>query len=133
MCVLVVLNTLTMDAAFFYPPPGGYPPEGQVLLLRLERGRERTRPPPAGVVPSVSGPLQSASAAIPGSSSSHSFGAAFSPRPLHTGIKKSQSQKELTLFYSRERTRTSDLRVMSPTSCQLLYPASLWLRIYIES
>ena len=27
-------------------------------------------------------------------------------------------------FYSRSRTRTYDLRVMSPTSCQLLYPAS---------
>ncbi len=26
--------------------------------------------------------------------------------------------------YSRGRTRTSDLRVMSPTSCQLLYPAA---------
>ena len=127
MCVFVVLNTLTMDAAFFYPPPGGYPPEGQVLLLRLERGRERTRPPPAGVVPSVSGPLQSASAAILGSSSSHSFGAAFSPRPLHTGIKKSQSQKELTLFYSRERTRTSDLRVMSRGGVFIIGYLSLYI------
>jgi hypothetical protein len=29
-----------------------------------------------------------------------------------------------TRTYSRGRTRTCDLRVMSPTSCQLLYPAS---------
>ena len=28
------------------------------------------------------------------------------------------------LYFSRGRTRTCDLRVMSPTSCQLLYPAS---------
>ena len=27
---------------------------------------------------------------------------------------------------SRGRTRTYDLRVMSPTSCQLLYPASMF-------
>ena len=31
----------------------------------------------------------------------------------------------LVLFGSGERTRTSDLRVMSPTSYQLLYPAML--------
>ena len=34
------------------------------------------------------------------------------------------------LFSSGERTRTSDLRVMSPTSYQLLYPAMLGLQIY---
>ena len=30
----------------------------------------------------------------------------------------------LTPYYSRGRTRTYDPRVMSPMSCQLLYPAS---------
>ncbi len=42
-----------------------------------------------------------------------------SPPPLQ---KKGETVKFL-LLSSGGRTRTSDLRVMSPTSCQLLYPA----------
>ena len=41
------------------------------------------------------------------------------PPPLQ---KRGETVKFL-LFSSGGRTRTSDLRVMSPTSCQLLYPA----------
>lgn len=42
-----------------------------------------------------------------------------SPSPCGNGL-------PLFKRFSRGRTRTCDLRVMSPTSCQLLYPASLW-------
>ena len=50
---------------------------------------------------------------------------------IHKGVQCPQeiavSQKKPPDFsdglYSRDRTRTCDLRVMSPTSCQLLYPA----------
>ena len=45
--------------------------------------------------------------------------------------KKKRSRRSATFsFFSRGRTRTYDLRVMSPTSCQLLYPASMLGRIY---
>ena len=44
-----------------------------------------------------------------------------SPPPPAT-IKKRKSKSDF-LYGSGGRTRTSDLRVMSPTSCQLLYPA----------
>ena len=43
---------------------------------------------------------------------------------LHRKRKTGQVLR-LVLFSSGERTRTSDLRVMSPTSYQLLYPAVL--------
>ena len=39
------------------------------------------------------------------------------------GSKKRGQILRLVLYGSGGRTRTSDLRVMSPTSCQLLYPA----------
>ncbi len=40
--------------------------------------------------------------------------------------RKPKSRTSLdTAYFSRGRTRTCDLRVMSPTSCQLLYPASV--------
>ena len=50
---------------------------------------------------------------------------------IHNGVQCPQEigvgQKKPPDFsdglYSRDRTRTCDLRVMSPTSCQLLYPA----------
>ena len=41
--------------------------------------------------------------------------------PFHSGIAFIIKAKQKS---SRGRTRTSDLRVMSPTSCQLLYPAA---------
>ena len=41
-------------------------------------------------------------------------------------IKNKPTDKRLVCFFSSGgRTRTSDLRVMSPTSCQLLYSAVL--------
>ena len=42
--------------------------------------------------------------------------------PPPATIKKRKSDLDF-LYGSGGRTRTSDLRVMSPTSCQLLYPA----------
>lgn len=45
--------------------------------------------------------------------------------------KKATLSRDL-LCFSRGRTRTYDLRVMSPTSCQLLYPASMLRKIYIK-
>ncbi len=39
------------------------------------------------------------------------------------GAKKQGTELSFGPFGSGRRTRTSDLRVMSPTSCQLLYPA----------
>ena len=45
-----------------------------------------------------------------------------SRRPTPATTKKGETVKFL-LLSSGGRTRTSDLRVMSPTSCQLLYPA----------
>ena len=45
-----------------------------------------------------------------------------SPTPV---LKKKPFLAERFSWFSRGRTRTYDLRVMSPTSCQLLYPASM--------
>ena len=42
--------------------------------------------------------------------------------PPPATIKKEETLSDF-LYGSGGRTRTSDLRVMSPTSCQLLYPA----------
>ena len=42
--------------------------------------------------------------------------------PPPATIKKEETLLDF-LYGSGGRTRTSDLRVMSPTSCQLLYPA----------
>ena len=47
---------------------------------------------------------------------------------LPGSIKKSQGPKSLGLPSSGGRTRTYDLRVMSPTSYQLLHPAILWCK-----
>ena len=45
---------------------------------------------------------------------------------IATGQRESPETVEISgLFGCGERTRTSDLRVMSPTSYQLLYPAML--------
>ena len=41
------------------------------------------------------------------------------------GHKKQGQRRDVVLFGSGRRTRTTDLRVMSPTSYQLLYPAML--------
>ena len=41
------------------------------------------------------------------------------------GHKKQGQRRSVVLFGSGRRTRTTDLRVMSPTSYQLLYPAML--------
>ena len=86
--------------------------------------RERTRPPCFGIVPQPSGPpahLKRLPVVL------RSFRRAdASDQVLHRSKKKDIIRKNRIIsFYSRERTRTSDLRVMSPTSCQLLYPASL--------
>ena len=42
---------------------------------------------------------------------------------------KKKEKPKFLLLSSGGRTRTSDLRVMSPTSCQLLYPAMYHLMI----
>ncbi len=56
------------------------------------------------------------------------------PRPCRSGrtpaerkARKNGRLFQVVRFSSGRRTRTSDLRVMSPTSCQLLYPA-IYLR-----
>ena len=45
----------------------------------------------------------------------------YSPNIIHR--QKKRTSQKLVLYGSGRRTRTSDLRVMSPTSCQLLHPA----------
>ena len=49
--------------------------------------------------------------------------------PPPATIKKRKSDLDF-LYGSGGRTRTSDLRVMSPTSCQLLYPAMYRQMVY---
>ena len=44
-------------------------------------------------------------------------------RPFIPANKKNGQLRRIVRFGSGRRTRTSDLRVMSPTSCQLLHPA----------
>ena len=52
---------------------------------------------------------------------------------IPAALKKNQTQAvtlEFDITFSRGRTRTYDPRVMSPMSCQLLYPASIVLLHY---
>ena len=45
--------------------------------------------------------------------------------------KTKKAQQMLGFLSSGNRTRTCDLRVMSPTSCLLLYPAMFRVQIYV--
>ena len=78
----------------------------------------------ADIVSALSTAPTLAVVAIPGNFSSHLLGARFVSSPT-LEIKKRCSQKQASFFYSGGRTRTYGLQVMSLTSCQLLYPASL--------
>ena len=49
--------------------------------------------------------------------------------PLQASIQKKEQTLRFVLFSSGGRTRTSGLRVMSPTSYQLLYPAMYRLMV----
>ena len=53
------------------------------------------------------------------------------------GVKRNAKKRlpkwEAFLNFSRDRTRTCDLRVMSPTSCQLLYPAVYFYIVLVKN
>ena len=55
------------------------------------------------------------------------------PKAIPTALRKRKASRKWLackdLANSGGRTRTCDLRVMSPTSCQLLYPASRWRKL----